>query len=393
MVSLARAHKYLYEHRATGSQSLARVVNLMVEALPLTPPASSGSALFLLGDTYRFLYVRRDDSRFLREALVRLTASLEPEHNLPIGDRLDARIALGVCEFETYTRYKRMEDLDRAVETFKRASEESGQSTTYANVANVLYHKYKETGNTEVLDEAIEFYGVELAVTENPETKRGIGRRYFAYGKALSARFGVKRDIDDLERAIEFYERAVRRAGRDDLREWATTLERTQERLERARQERRREEAPYPPPQPQLQPPPGPPPLQLQRQAQVVAARVADSPEPITPITPITPTTATPITPFSSTASMPPRRAATVESTPQGTNGDSGLNENGDTTPKFRPRVLKKPSFLLSRSGSKSKASKMPTLGTLPQKQPIDMSALNRALTVIGVHSKWAKRR
>jgi len=386
MVSLARAHKHLYEHRATGSQSLERIVNLMVEALPLTPPASSGSALFLLGDAYRFLYVRRDDSRFLREAVVRLSASLEPERNLPTEDRLDALIALGVCQFETYTRYKRMEDLDRAVETFKRASEESGQSTTYANVANVLYHKYKETGNAEVLDEAIEFYGVELAVTENPETKRGIGRRYFAYGKALSARFAVKRDIDDLERAIEFYERAVRRAGRDDLREWATTLERTQERLERARQERMREEAPYPPPQPQLQLPPGPPPLQVQRQAQVVAARVADSPEPITP------TTTTPITPFTSTASMLPRRAATFESTPR-TNGDGGLNENGDTTPKFRSRVLKKPSLLLSRSGSKSKASKTPTLGTLPQKQPIDMSALNRALTVIGVHSKWTKGR
>ena len=387
MVSLARAHKYLYEHRATGSQSLERIVKLMVDALPLTPLASSGSVLFLLGDAYRFLYVRRDDSRFLREALVRLTASLEAERNLPTGDRLDALIALGMCEFETYTRYKRMEDLDRTVETFKRASEESGQSTTYANVANVLYHKYKETGNTEVLDEAIEFYGVELAVTENPETKRGIGRRYFAYGKALSARFGVKRDIDDLGRAVEFYERAVRRAGRDDLREWATTLERTQERLERAKQERAREEAPYPPPQPQLQPPPGPPLLQSQRQVQ--AARMADSPEPITPITP---TATAPITPFTSTVSMLPRRAATVGPTPA-VNRDGGLNENGDTTPKFRPRVLKKTSSLLSRSGSKSKASKMPTLGTLPQKQPIDMSALNRALTVIGMHSKWAKRR
>ena len=29
----------------------------------------------------------------------------------------------------------------------------------------------------------------------------------------------------------------------------------------------------------------------------------------------------------------------------------------------------------------------------LPQKQPIDMSALNCALTVIGMHSKWVKRR
>jgi tetratricopeptide (TPR) repeat protein len=261
MVSLARAHKYLYEHRATGSQSLERIVNLMVEALPLTPPASSGPALFLLGDAYRFLYVRRDDSRFLHEALVRLSAALEPERNLPTADQLDALIALAVCQFETYIRYRRMEDLDRSVETFKRASEESGQSTTYGNVANVLYHKYKETGDTTVLDEAIEFYGVELAVTENPETKRGMGRRYFAYGKALNARFGVKHDIGDLERAVEFFERAVRRAGRDDLREWATTLERMRERLERTREELEEGGDTISPPQPQLLP--GPPPLSI----------------------------------------------------------------------------------------------------------------------------------
>lgn len=388
MVSLARAHKYLYEHRASGSQSLERIINLMVEALPFTPPASSGPALFLLGDAYRFLFVRRDDSRFLREALVRLAAALEPERNLPTADRLDALIALGVCQFEAYTLYRRMEDLDRAVETFKHASEESGQSTTYANVANVLYHKYKETGDTTVLDEAIEFYGVELAVTENPDTKRGMGRRYFAYGKALSARFGVKHDIGDLERAVEFFERAVRRAGRDDLREWATTLERMRERLERTREELRGEETPSPP---QSQLLPGPPPIQLQTQTQVVAARAVESSEPISPTTP---TTINHVTPFTSTASMPPRWATTVESTsgPNG-NGDGDVNGNQDTTPKSRPRVLRKPSSLLSRSGSKSKASKMPTLGTLPQKQPIDMSALNRALTVIGVSSKWTRGR
>jgi len=385
MVSLARAHKYLYEHRATGSQSLERIVSLMVEALPLIPPASSGPALFLLGDAYRFLYARRDDSRFLREALVRLATALEPERNLPTGDRLDALIALGMCQFGSYTRYRRIEDLDRAAETFKRASEESGQSTTYANVANVLYHKYKETGDAAVLDEAIEFYGVELAVTENPETKRGMGRRYFAYGKALSARFAVKHDIEDLSRAVEFYERAVRRAGRDDLREWATTLERTRDRLERARQERRREETPSPPPQSQL--PPGPLPLHLPSQPQVVAMRAVDSPEPITP------TTTTPVTPSTGTASMYPRRATTVESAP-GNNGDGSLNGHVDTTPRSRPRVLRKASALLSRSGSgKSKASKMPSLGTLPQKPPIDMSALDRALTVIGVHSKWTRGR
>jgi len=386
MVSLARAHRYLYERGASGSQSLERVVALMTEAITLTPPASSGPALFLLGDAYRFLYVRRDDSRFLREALVRLSAALELERNLPTADRLDALKGLAVCQFEGYLRYKRMEDLDRSVETFKRASEESGQSNTYGNVANVLYHKYKETGEVAVLDEAIEFYSVELAVTESPETKRGIGRRYFAYGKALNTRFGLKQDIEDLERAVEFFERAVRRAGRDDLREWATMLERTRERLERTREERRREETPSPPSQ--LQHPPGPLPLPLQTQTQYVTARVVESPEPIAPTTP---TSTTAVTPFHGSMSMPPRWVPTVAST-SGTNGDGSLNGNPDTTPQHRPRVLRKASALLSRSSSKAKASKMPTLGTLPQKQPIDMSALNRALTVIGVHSKWTRR-
>jgi tetratricopeptide (TPR) repeat protein len=392
MVSLARVHKYLYEHRATGSQSLERIVHLMTEALTLTPLASSGPALFLLGDAYRFLYVRRDDSRFLREALVRLAVALEPGRNLPAGDRLDTLIALGVCYFEAYNRYKRMEDLDRAVETFKRASEESGQSTTFANVANVLYHKYKETGDTAALDEAIEFYGIELAVTENPETKRGIGRRYFAYGKALSARFGVKRDIGDLERAVEFYERAVRRAGRDDLREWATTLERARERLERTIEERRMEETVSPPPQLRPRPLPVPPLVQFQLQTRVVEARMVDSPEPMTPTTPTT------VTPFSSTVSTlstATTRATTVESV-SAPNGPATEDGNVDTTPKPRPRVLKKASSILSRSTSqsgRSKASKMPTLGTLPQKQPVDMSALDRALNVIGVHSKWTRGR
>ena len=373
MVSLARAHKYLYELGATGSQSLERIANLMVEAITLTPPASSGPALFLLGDAYRFLYVRRHDSRFLREALVRLSSALESERNLPTADRLDALIALAVCQFETYLGYKRMEDLDRSVETFKRASEESGKSTTYGSVANALYHKYKVTGDTAVLDEAIEFYSVELAVTENPETKRGIGKRYFAYGKALNARFGVKQDIGDLERAVEFFERAVRRAGREDLREWATTLERTRERLERTRAERGREGI-QPPPQPQ--PSSGPPLFQLQTQTQVVAARV-ESPEPIAPTTP---TITTPVTPFYTSVTVAPT---------SGTNGDG--SPNGNTTPQSRRRVLRKASSLLSRSGSKSKASKRPTLGTLPQKQPIDMSALNRALTIIGVNPKWTR--
>ena len=373
MVSLARAHKHLYELGATGSQSLERITNLMVEAITLTPPASSGAALFLLGDAYRFLYVRRNDPRFLREALVRLSAALEPERHLPTADRLDALIALAVCQFETYLGYKRMEDLDRSVETFKRASEESGKSTTYGSVANVLYHKYKATGDTAVLDEAIEFYSVELAVTENPETKRGIGKRYFAYGKALNTRFGVKQDIGDLERAVAFFERAVRRAGREDLREWATMLERTRERLERAREERRREGTPSPPAQ--AQPLSGPLPFQLQMQTQVVTARV-ESPEPIDPTTP---TITTPVTPFHPSMSIPPGTAAP-------TSGD------GSTTPQSRRRVLRKASSLLSRSSSKkAKASKMPTLGTLPQKQPIDMSALNRALTIMGVNPKWTR--
>jgi tetratricopeptide (TPR) repeat protein len=388
MVSLARAHRYLYDHGATGSQSLEYIVNLMLEAITLIPPASSGPALFLLGDAYRFLYTRRNDSRFLREALVRLSAALEPERNLPTADRLDALLALAVCQFEAYLRYRRMEDLDRSVETFKRASEESGQSTTYARVANVLYRKYKATGDPEVLDEAIEFYSVELAVTENPDTKRGIGRRYFAYGKALNARFGVKHDIADLERAVEFFERAVRRAGREDLREWATMLERAREMLERTREERRREETPSPPP-PQLVPLPGPPRLQLHTQTHVVAARVVESPEPITPITP---TITAPINPFHNSMSRPPGRVATVAPT-SGNHGDDDLNGNQDTTPKSRPRVLRKASALLSRSGSRAKASKMPTMGTLPQKQSIDTSALHRALTVIGVSSKWTRGR
>jgi tetratricopeptide (TPR) repeat protein len=361
----------------------------MADALPLTPPASSGPALFLIGEANRFLYVRRDDSRFLHEAVARLSTALEPERNLPTTDRLDALIALGLCHFQMYNRYKRMEDLDRAVETFKGASEESGHSSTYAYVANVQYHKYKVTGDTAALDDAIEFYGVELGVTENPETKRGIGRRYFAYGKALSARFGVKRNLDDLERAVEFYERAVRRAGRDDLREWATTLERTRERLERIREEMRREETPSPPPaQPQLFP--GPRPMQLQTQTQVVTARVVESPEPITPITPSAVTYGMP---FNSTASVLPRRATTAEDHVSGPNEDYTVNGNADTPPKPRPRVLKKPSSLLSRSSSKSKASKMPTMGTLPQKQPLDMSALDRALTAIGKHARWTRSR
>jgi len=387
MVSLARAHRYLYDRGATGSQSLDRIVNLMIEAIPLTPPASSGPALFLLGDAYRFLYMRRNESRFLREALIRLSAALEPERNLPTADRLDALIALAVCQFEAYLRYRRMEDLDHSVETFKRASEESGQSATYGSVANVLYHKYKATGETEVLDEAIEFYSVELAVTENPETKRGMGKRYFAYGKALNARFGVNHGIEDLERAVEFFERAVRRAGREDLREWATMLERTRARLERTREERRREETPSPPPQPQ--PLPGPR-LQLQTQ-QVITVRAVENPEPITPLTS---TINTPVTPFHNSVSMHPGggRVATVAPT-SGINGDGNLNGNPDTTPQSRPRVLRKASALLSRSGSKAKASKMPTMGTLPQKQSIDMSALNRALTVIGVNSKWTRGR
>ena len=381
MVSLARAHKYLYELGATGSQSLERIANLMVEAITLTPPASSGPALFLLGDAYRFLYVRRHDSRFLREALLRLSAALESERNLPTADRLDALIALAVCQFEAYLGYKRMEDLDRSIETFKRASEESGKSTTYGSVANALYHKYKVTGAAAVLDEAIEFYSVELAVTENPETKRGIGKRYFSYGKALNARFGVKQDIGDLERAVEFFERAVRRAGREDLREWATMLERTRGRLERTREERGREVT-QPPPQPP--PPSGPMLFQLQTQTQVVAARV-ESPEPIAPNTP---TTTTPVTPFYTSVPIPPGRVATVAPT-SGTNGEG--SPNGNTTPQSRPRVLRKASSLLSRSSSKAKASKRPTLGTLPQKQPIDMSALNRALTIIGVNPKWTR--
>ena len=375
MVSLARAHKHLYELGATGSQSLERITNLMGEAITLTPPASSGAALFLLGDAYRFLYIRRNDSRFLREALVRLSAALEPERHLPTADRLDALIALAVCQFESYLGYRRMEDLDRSVETFKRASEESGKSTTYGSVANVLYHKYKATGDTAVLDEAIEFYSVELAVTENPETKRGIGKRYFAYGKALNTRFGVKQDIGDLERAVAFFERAVRRAGREELREWATTLERTRERLERTREERRREGTPSPPLQPQ--PLPGPMPYQTQ----VVVARV-ESPEPIDPNTP---TTTTPVTPFHVSMPIPPGTFAPIT-------GDGSPNGNPDTTPQSRRRVLRKASSLLSRSSSKkAKASKMPTLGTLPQKQPIDMSALNRALTIMGVNTKWTR--
>ena len=377
MVSLARAHKHLYELGATGSQSLERITNLMVEAITLTPPASSGAALFLLGDAYRFLYIRRNDSRFLREAIVRLSAALEPERHLPTADRLDALIALAVCQFETYLGYRKMEDLDRSVETFKRASDESGKSTTYGSVANVLYHKYKATGDTAVLDEAIEFYSVELAVTENPETKRGIGKRYFAYGKALNARFGLKQDIGDLERAVEFFERAVRRAGREDLREWATTLERTRERLERTREERRREGTPS---LPQPQPLPGPLPFQLQ----MVAARV-ESPEPIDPTTP---TITTPVTPFHASVSIPPGMVATAAPT----SGDGSPNGNPETTPQSRRRVLRKASSLLSRSSSKkAKASKMPTLGTLPQKQPIDMSALNRALTIMGVNTKWTR--
>ncbi len=384
MVSLARAHKYLYELGATGSQSLERIANLMIEAITLAPPASSGPALFLLGDAYRFLYVRRHDSRFLREALVRLSAALESERNLPTADRLDALIALAVCQFESYLGYRRMEDLDRSIETFKRASEESGKSTTYGSVANALYHKYKVTGESAVLDEAIEFYSVELAVTENPETKRGIGKRYFAYGKALNARFGVKQDIGDLERAVEYFERAVRRAGREDLREWATTLERTRERLEQTREEQMGEVI-QPPPQPQL--PSGPLLFQLQTQPQVVAARAVESPEPIDPTTP---TTATPVTPFHASMPIPPGRVATVAPT-FGANGDGNPNGNPDTTPQSRPRVLRKASSLLSRSSSKSKASKRPTLGTLPQKQPIDMSALNRALTIIGVNPKWTR--
>ena len=392
MVSLARAHRYLYELGATGSQSLDRIANLMVEAIPLTPPASSGPVLFLLGDAYRFLYMRRNDSRYLREALIRLSAALEPERNLPTEDRLDALIALAVCQFEAYIRHRRMEDLDRSIETFKRASEESGQSTTYGSVANALYYKYKATGDPAVLDDAIEFFSVELAVTENPETKRGMGKRYFAYGKALNVRFGVKHDIQDLERAVEFFERAVRRAGREELREWATMHERTRERLERTREERRREETPSPPPLPQ--PLSGPLPLQLQTQTQtqtqtqVVVARVTESPEPIGPPTP---TITAPVAFFHSSMSMPPGRVPTVVPT-SGTNGDGGSNGNPDTTPQSRPRVLRKASALLSRSSSKAK-SKMPTLGTLPQKQPIDMSTLNRALTVIGVNSKWTRGR
>ena len=383
MVSLARAHRYLYELGATGSQSLERIASLMVEAIPLTPPTSSGAVLFLLGDAYRFLYMRRNDSRFLREALIRLSAALEPERNLPTEDRLDALIALAVCQFEAYIRHRRMEDLDRSIETFKRASEESGQSTTYGSVANALYYKYKATGDPAVLDDAIEFFSVELAVTESPETKRGMGKRYFAYGKALNVRFGVKHDIEDLERAVEFFERAVRRAGREDLREWATMLERTRERLERTREERRREETPSPPLPQALS---GPLPLQLQ--TQVVAARVTESPEPIGPPTP---TITAPVALFHSSMSMPPGRVPTIAPT-SGTNGDGGPNGNPDTTPQSRPRVLRKASALLSRSSSKAK-SKMPTLGTLPQKQPIDMSALNRALTVIGVNSKWTRGR
>lgn len=221
-----------------GGSSLDRAIKLLNDALPLITNGGQGPDLFLLGDCHRFLYVRRDDSTDLQLALQYLTEA----QGFDLGDdKVDAYVALGVIHVERYNRYKKPEDLDKAIETFKTVAGINQHDSSLArNVANTLYYKHKETRDPKWLDEAIDYYEIELATAD--DNKGGVGRRYYAYGSALVRRYASKGFIADLEKGVEYLETALKHAHKDDAADYAARLDRAREKLalERERAERRR---------------------------------------------------------------------------------------------------------------------------------------------------------
>ncbi|KAG8756688.1 hypothetical protein FRC14_002824 [Serendipita sp. 396] len=236
LTNLGEAYFYAYEVSASGPEAVELAIKTFQSALTHGSKENQGGTRYRVGQCYSALYGRRRQREDLDAAIENLRAATE--HELEDEDRQGALMELSRTLARRYDLTREEADLNDAIHWAKMALEENqGEPSILRNLANLLYWKYKDLKDQAALDQAIEYYEVIYALYQN-KPGRSLASFYYSFGTALIRRFDAMEGqnqgrMQDIERAIDLMEWAVRSATPECLDDYQHRLKGARSRRDR----------------------------------------------------------------------------------------------------------------------------------------------------------------
>jgi hypothetical protein len=171
------------------------------------------STRYKIAQCHSALYTRLKKREHLDFAIENFRASIEAE--LDSDERQGALMELSRTLASKYDASREREDLEEAIK-FARMAVQENQSEPWIlrNLANLLYWMFKDLKDRSALDEAIDYYEVVWALYQH-KPGRSMATFYYSFGTALVRRFDSGTDgkqagmLQDIERAVDLLQLAV----------------------------------------------------------------------------------------------------------------------------------------------------------------------------------------
>jgi hypothetical protein len=171
------------------------------------------STRYKIAQCYSALYTRLKKRDHLDSAIEKFRASIEAE--LDSEERQGAMMELSRTLASKYDASRDREDLEEAIKFARMAVQENqGEPWILRNLANLLYWMFKDLKDGSALDEAIDYYEVVWALYQQ-KPGRSMATFYYSFGTALVRRFDSGTDgkragkLQDIERAVDLLQLAV----------------------------------------------------------------------------------------------------------------------------------------------------------------------------------------
>jgi tetratricopeptide (TPR) repeat protein len=224
---LADAYFYAYEEGSISAKGLERCIDHSITILERGKPEDRYVTRCKMGQYYAALYGRDRVSSDLNAAIDNLKVGLKGK--LRRETRRWAILELSRALSKKYERSRDKEHLDSAIHWSRVALHENPDDASILRMfGNLCHWNYKESGDVLALDESIECYQKAWTIYQ---AKQGLNMPmfYYSFGSVLLRRYDKmkstrKENMEDVERAIELLQLAVRNASSRDLDEFRHRL-------------------------------------------------------------------------------------------------------------------------------------------------------------------------